>query len=345
MPFQPPEDPRTARRTAIWRWVSFALVLVLIIGLAYLGYVGYAGSAQLVEPPDPSTDCRTPASAFGWSYEAINYDIGSDEALEAFPDRTDCAAQGQPAGDALTASDGTRIAGWYIPAASGAGPTGATVVIAHGLGQNKSHLLDWADLLHDDFNIVLFDFRNHGQSGGDASTAGVQERADLRAVLDWLETAKAPQAMAVMGISMGAASAANVAAVDERIDALILDSAHATLANAVQARVEAQRYPLSVPVAWAILLGGLLRTGEDMSSVDPIQAMERYGDRPALLIYGTDDREAGPGAAAEMLAAATTGGSDATLETCAGAGHAASIEACGADYRSWVLAFLADSLP
>src|SRR3990172_8343971 len=38
---------------------------------------------------------------------------------------------GPPAGTGVVASDGVGIAGWYIPAASGSGPTGPTVVIVH----------------------------------------------------------------------------------------------------------------------------------------------------------------------------------------------------------------------
>lgn len=345
MAFQLPEDSRTVRRQAVFRWVTFFLVVVLIALLGYLGYAGYTGSAQLVDPPDPSTDCRTPASAFGWDYEAINYALSSDAALDANPDRTHCSGQGQAAGGQLTAADGTQLAGWYIPAAGGVGPTGPTVVLVHGLGENKSHLLEWAVPLHDDYNLVLFDLRNHGQSAAAPSTAGVREQGDLRAVLDWLAAAKAPRSIGLLGLSMGGAVAVNLAAGDERVDALILDSIHATLANAIQARVEQQGYPLSVPAAWSILLGGLLRTGEDMSSVDPVQAAERYGNRPMLLVYGGRDREIGASAAADMLAAATSGGTDAELQTCPEAVHEAALETCAADYRSWVLAFLARSLP
>ena len=75
-------------------------------------------------------------------------------------------------------------------------------------------------------------------------------------------------------------------------------------ANAVQARLERQGYPLSLPAAWAILMGGLLRTGEDVSSVDPVQAMERYGDRPVLLLFGGRDDRVGRDAPADLKAAA-----------------------------------------
>ncbi|MDP9468810.1 MAG: hypothetical protein M3P32_08765, partial [Chloroflexota bacterium] len=189
MPFELPPDPRHARRNTLWRLVSFTMALALVLLVAYLGWVGYQGS-QLFADHARAGDCRTPTSAFGWSYEAINYEIGSDRDLESFPDRLNCATQGQAAGDALTATDGTRIAGWYIAAGNEVGPTAPTVVLAHADGANKSAMLEWAAPLHAAYNLVLFDFRNHGQSSGEVTTMGVREVADLRAVLDWLEQVK-----------------------------------------------------------------------------------------------------------------------------------------------------------
>ena len=78
MPFEPAEDPRAARRSTITRWVTLVLVAALVGLVVYLGYLGFIGSDQLANPPLPSTDCRTPAIADGWVYEAINYDASTD---------------------------------------------------------------------------------------------------------------------------------------------------------------------------------------------------------------------------------------------------------------------------
>ncbi|MGZ8562952.1 MAG: alpha/beta fold hydrolase [Candidatus Limnocylindria bacterium] len=339
MPFEPPPDPRHARRNAIWRWVSFAMATALVLLVVYLGWIGYQGS-QLFAARDRAGDCRTPGSASGWTYAAINYPIASDDDLQSFADRLDCPNQGPAAGDALTASDGTRLAGWYIPAGRQAGPTAATVVLAHADGANKSEMLPWADLLHADYNLVIFDFRNHGQSSGDVTTMGVREAGDLRAVLDWLEKAKRPTSIAVLGVSMGGAAAINEAAGDSRVKAVILDSTHATLANAFQARLDRDGYPLSLPGAWSILLGGLLRTGEDMSSADPVQAIARYRERPVLIITGGSDRAIGPSDAADLLAASREVGGSAELDTCTAAAHAQSITTCSSEYAGWLRTFL-----
>jgi uncharacterized protein len=338
MPYQLPPDPSTERRTRVTRWLSFAFAAVLVALVAYFGYVGYEGSRQLTDPPTPAADCRTPAT-LGWGYEALNYDIATDAELAVEADPTECTRQGAPAGDALVAGE-VGLAGWYVPAANGAGPAAPTVVMAHGWGSNKSQMLERAAVLHDAYNLVLFDFRNHGQSDEAATTQGVREASDLRAVIDWLEATKGPDRIAVLGVSMGGASALAEADRDERVDALIVESTHATLASATQARLERSGYPLSLPGSWAILLGSLIRTGEDVSSADPIQAVERLDDRPLLLVYGGADDSIGATDADELLAQATAAGSPAELQVCVAAGHATSDSTCPEEYAGWVLGFL-----
>ena len=337
MPYQLPPDPSSERRARVTRWISFAFAAVLVALVTYFAYIGYEGSRQLTDPPARSTNCRTPTT-MGWEYEAINYDRASDEALASNPDQTNCGEQGAPAGDALGVDVG--LAGWYVPAGSGAGPAAPTVVFAHGWGSNKSSMLGRAAVVHDRYNVLLFDFRNHGQSGPAATTQGVREAADLRAVLDWLEAEKGPDRIAVYGESMGGASALAEADRDDRVDALIVESTHATLANAAQARLENAGYPLAMPGSWAILLGALIRTGEDISSVDPIQVVERLDDRPLLLVYGGDDASIGPTDAQDLAAAAAEAGSPTELQVCEPAGHAQSPEVCPEDYAAWVLGFL-----
>ena len=335
MPYELPQDPSTERRTRATRWVSFAFAAVLVALVTYFGYVGYEGSRQLTDPPAPTADCRTPAT-LGWAYEAINYDAATDAELAREADPNSCARQGAPAGDAV----GIGLAGWYIPAGNGAGPAAPTVVMTHGWGSNKSNMLDRAAVLHDAYNLLLLDLRNHGQSAEAPTTLGVREANDLRAMIDWLEASKGPDLIAVLGVSMGGATALAEAAGDSRVDAVLIESVHATLAEAAQARLERAGYPLALPGSWAILLGSLIRTGEDVSAADPIQTIERLDDRPLLLIHGGADTAIGADDADELAAAATEAGSPAELHVCPDAGHAQSDETCAEAYAAWVLGFL-----
>lgn len=344
VPYELPRDRRADRRGAIWRWVTFVMVAVLVALFAYLAYVGFVGSGQVVEPPAPSRDCRTPSIAHGWGYEAVNYEASSDAELAELPDPTDCDPRiGTERADLATA-DGVSLAAWYIPAGNGAGPEAPTIVLAHGHGANKSGMLSRAEVLHPGYNLVLFDFRNHGQSEDAATTVGLLERNDLRAVIDWLEANKAPRAIGLLGVSMGGAAAINESRGDPRVAALVIESTHATLANALTARLDRQGYPLSLPAAWSILLGGLIRTGQDMSAGDPLQAIEGYGERPLLIIAGGSDDSMGATDAQDLLAAALDGGAQAELKVCPTAGHGETPRACPGEYRDWVLGFFADAI-
>jgi len=316
--------------------IAFATVLVILV--AYFGYVAYEGSRQLTDPPNPTADCRTPG-LLGWPYESINYDADTDAALTAEADPLMCSSQGMPAGDAVIAGD-ANLAGWYVPAANGADPTAPTVLVAHGWRSNKSNMLERAAMLHPAYNLLLLDFRNHGQSADSDTTQGVREADDIVAMIDWLEANKGPSQVAILGVSMGGASALAAAEGDDRVDAVIVESTHATLAGAATARLANDGYPLSVPGSWAILLGTLVRTGEDVSAVDPVGSVARLDGRPVMVIHGALDTSIGADDAQELAAAAEAGGSSVELHVCETAGHADSFKVCPEAYQGWVLGFL-----
>jgi fermentation-respiration switch protein FrsA (DUF1100 family) len=342
MAFQLPVDPREARRARYVNWATTILMGVMLGLLAYLGYGAVVGSEGLVHP-EHSRTCRLP-SDLGWAYVAINYDQASDAALAEAADPYDCPSVGQPAGTALTASDGTRLAGWYIPAATPIGPQGPTVVVVHGHASNKNSMLPIAEVLHTDYNLVLFDQRNSGQSFGTQTTMGVRERADLEAVVEWLVTTHAPARIAVLGGSMGGITATAAVAADLPVQALILDSVPDRVAEAAQRRVENQGYPLSLPASWAVILGALFRTGVDVTAADPIITIDDVGSVPVLILQGTADSGIDPASADRLAAEAIEHGVSTEVHFCTGGEHSRLVAACPDEYRTWVLGFLARTL-
>ena len=64
--------------------------------------------------------------------------------------------------------DSLRLAGWFV-----LGTNGATVILAHGRGGERSFMLPDANYLHKDgFSVLMFDFRYRGESEGEESTLG-----------------------------------------------------------------------------------------------------------------------------------------------------------------------------
>ena len=94
------------------RFIRVLVTVALLAGIGYTGYVGYEGSRQLVDASGNNPDCRTPDIQFGWTYEAINYDIADDALLQSRNvDMTDCTYGGTKAGDEVVTDDGIHIAG------------------------------------------------------------------------------------------------------------------------------------------------------------------------------------------------------------------------------------------
>lgn len=331
------------RRVARW-----LLALVVLAGLAYTGYVGYEGSRQLVETSTAPGDCRTPDIQFGWAYEAINYDFSEDAALRSVnPDTTRCSEQGTPAGDAVVTDDGVRIAGWYVPAADGSGPTAPTVVLVHGFTNTKANILAYGEGLHEHFNLVAFDMRNRGRSTGTQTTAGLLEQKDLRAIIDWVEREKHPAHLGVLGNSLGAATAMAEARDDPRVEALALDSMHTRLKYQIEARLQHAGHP-AYPGTWAVFLGIRVRTGLDVGSIDAADELGMYSDRPILLSHGTADNEDLPARTQDFYDDAVRRGVEIELHWCDGAGHNAPagmpVVVCHDDFGTWMNDFFSRTL-
>ena len=324
------------------RRVAALVAAIALLGIvAYTVYVGFAGSDQLIHPTG-NPDCRTPTVRYGWAYEAINYDVADDAVLmRDNADMANCSSQGAKAGKDVVTSDGIRIGGWYIPAGDGTGPDGATVVLVHGWGANKSEALKYAVPFHDRFNVVSFDLRNGGRSSGTETTFGVREQRDLEAIIDWLVRTKHPAHIAVMGNSMGGATSVLAAATDQRIEALILDSMHARVGDVIGRRLEVDAGHPSIPGTPAIIAGIWLRTGINLMDADPISFIPALGHRPLLLIHGAADLNDLPERSAQAIAhEARRASVPVELHLCDGAPHGRVIDTCPDQWAHWSLDFL-----
>ena len=326
------------------------LLLMLVLGVGLTGYLVYAGSeasARLVESP-AIADCRTPDVQFGWTYEAINYDNADDANLPLRnADLRHCTYQGTKAGDVVITDDGERIAGWYIPAANGAGSTAPTVVLVHGFRANKSGILKYGEGLHETFNLVAFDMRNAGRSTGSVTTPGVLEQRDLRAIIDWLVATKHPSHIGVLGNSLGAATGLAEILDDPRVEALALDSMHTRFRYQVEARLQENGHP-AYPGTWAVLLGSQIRTGVDVNAADAEDEIDAIPLVPILLTHGTADAQDLPSRTQAFYEALLARGIPAELQWCEGSGHTAPAgmpaEVCRDDFAIWVRDFFTRGL-
>jgi pimeloyl-ACP methyl ester carboxylesterase len=221
------------------------------------------------------------------------------------------------------------------------GPSGATVVIVHGGKTDKTDGLRYAPPFHQKWNVLVIDLRNAGQSGGEVSSGGLYEQRDLRAMIDWLERAKRPSWLAVMGNSNGAATALAEAGTDDRVRALILDSLHSGVELQLGSVIEAENGLPAWPTATAVIAGASFILGGDLTSVDPIRTITQVGTRPILLTHGSVDPIDRPSESVERnVAAAIDAGENVEVHICVGASHGHVIDVCGNAWAEWVTSFL-----
>ena len=187
--------------------------------------------------------------------------------------------------------DGLTIRGWFLPTKSG--QQSRTLIVCHGLGANRSNFLPYVqvgDAL--EANVLIFDFRGHGDSDGHTVTVGYWEKLDVLAAVKYLREKKPDRARQVfaIGISMGSAALIRAAAeVDSPLDGIILDSSFPS-AQELTDNVLAQ-YPSAIRpfIAGPGVPLACLHAGCWLTEVRPIDDIARIR-APVLMIHDQGDR-------------------------------------------------------
>lgn len=252
----------------------YRLFVMLVAGVLVLGAVPIAASDLFRQPYSP----LWPVIHRTLDRLHLTYNPSGGGAPPQFPYWRDPADAGLFYRDVtLTTADGVHLAAWYVPVLE---PGAPTVLLCHGLLDSKWTMLRLVPWLHQaGYNLLLFDFRGHGESDHRPTTIGRQEVLDVQAALDWLEAEgvgacpgrQARGQVAGLGMSLGAAALVNTAAVDERLDALILDSLFADWSDTNFA----QGYRL--PPDWLV---------PDVPDPEQVLPDVRV---PVLIIHGTAD--------------------------------------------------------
>lgn len=237
--------------------------------------------------------------------------------------------------------DGTTLRGWYIHAPRW---SGRTLVVVAGIDDNRlagGITLPLAEaLVADGFDVLAFDLRAQGESGGDTLSFGAREQDDVLGAVAFAR-ARGARHVAVLGFSMGAAAAMLAAARTPDIEALVLDSAFADWEQTLRPQLRSGWHLPGPLVDYAVLLYGIL-SGTDPGSVAPARVVGDLARRPMLFISGADDTAVDPADGATMAAAA---GPSAAYVLVPGAGHVGAYRADPATYTERARAFLGAALP
>ena len=177
------------------------------------------------------------------------------------------------------------VHGWLKRGAHGSG----VVLLVHSIRSNRVEMLSRAKFLNTEgYGVLLIDLQAHGETSGDRITFGARESEDVEAAVAYLRENFPSEQVAAIGVSLGAAAIV-LAKHALKLDAVVLESLHPTIEEAVDNRLRLHLGEFG-PTLSPLLLSQLsfrlnLRPGE----LNPIS---RIGDlnAPLLLISGTDDR-------------------------------------------------------
>ncbi|MEL6268281.1 MAG: alpha/beta fold hydrolase [Chloroflexota bacterium] len=202
----------------------------------------------------------------------------------------------------ITTEDGIDLAAWYVPPV---GTNDTVIIYLHGVGSNRSHLLDMASLLHDDgYGALLLDLRGHGESYAQYRTMGVYEVRDVQASVDYLLAQPDVNRVGVTGTSFGASVALISAGQIPEIEAVVAFSPYSSLVDVVGDRAW-QMYKLPPrPAADFVMWWMLGETGANVYEASPRDGMAQMGDRPVLHVHGALDPVIPPSSAERIQAVA-----------------------------------------
>ncbi len=264
-------DAHGPRPVRLWRmqWAMALRVLVLFgIGLPYV-------MAAVMTYRPKVTPGDDPLRQMGFAYESVQFQ----------------------------ATDGVRLSGWWIPALSPIpGQQGdewgrRTVIVCHGLAANKSNQLVMArQLVPSGYNVLIFDFRAHGESGGQLTSFGDFERRDVLGAVKWLHDNRAEASRRIFGVgaSMGAAALIAAAADDSEegraIEAIAVYGAYADMRGLTDSVAHRYFFP---PFGWLARYVGLpianAQVGTNLLDFAPADLVDRIWPRPIFIIHGRDD--------------------------------------------------------
>lgn len=140
----------------------------------------------------------------------------------------------------LKTENGISIDAWYAKPDSAAR---GTVILFHGLLANKGLLTPQAaEFLYLGYNVLLVDFRAHGNSTGHLTTMGIKEAEEVKLAYDYIRS-KGEGKIFIYGVSMGAVAVSKaVSLYSLNPSGLMLEMPFASLQSHIQARARVQGY-------------------------------------------------------------------------------------------------------
>ncbi|SJM89778.1 Alpha/beta superfamily hydrolase [Crenothrix polyspora] len=176
------------------------------------------------------------------------------------------------------------IAGWFIKGTAGHG----VVLLLHGIRADRRQMLDRAKFLNrDGYSVLLIDLLAHGESTGERITFGFHEADGVNAALTYLIQRLPNEKIAVIGVSLGAASLV-LSAIHPPLSAVVLESMFPTIAEAVTDRLKLHVGTIGSYFAPLLLWQLPIKVGVSAEQLQPIMKLPSL-HAPVLIASGSED--------------------------------------------------------
>jgi pimeloyl-ACP methyl ester carboxylesterase len=234
----------------------------------------------------------------------------------------------------FTSSDGIPLRGWWSPGDASL----PVIVFAHGLNRSRLEMLErGAESSRRGFGVLLFDLRNHGESGQAYTTIGIFESRDICAAQNFVKEKAGNRRQIVWGVSMGASSALLAAKQCPEFAAIVADSSFLSFRETIAHHLGLFFGLPAFPIANLIVGITGWRMGFDADDGD-VEAAVRAIDIPILFVAGSADRRMPPALAERLFEAAQHPMKELLLVP--GAGHGDAFETDRAGYLNSVFGFI-----
>ena len=168
------------------------------------------------------------------------------------------------------------------------------VILVHGIRSCKANhevLIPAAWLYQADFNVILFDMRDHGNSTVEDGlvSAGQREWRDVVAVWSWLQSEKqvSPHHIGLYGVSLGAGTAAIAFDQERDIQAVFLESSFASMDSIISEELAFGGFPAFLKDA--AIFAGKVSSGDNLVKYEPLSASQHVGNRSMFITQSQED--------------------------------------------------------